>query len=142
MTATNGHCATANGVCLCGAVRFLVRGALRPIVFCHCGQCRRVHGHYAAYTAAPRESIELGDQAALKWFDSSPHARRGFCGICGSSLFWVPANASYWGITVGALDPALEFECLRHVYVADKASYYDIHDDLPQLPGSQRAVDA
>jgi hypothetical protein len=39
---------TAAGGCLCGAVRYEVRGPLRPVVNCHCGQCRKSHGHYGA----------------------------------------------------------------------------------------------
>ena len=60
--------------------------------------------------------------------------------MCGSSLFWVPVDESYWGIAVGALDPSCDLERSSHIFVADKASYYDILDDLPQFPGSQRGL--
>ncbi len=141
MTVPDAQIEISNGACLCGAVRFSIRGALRPIVFCHCGQCRRVQGQFAANTAAPRESIELSHDVALKWFDSSSHARRGFCGICGSTLFWVAADETYWAIAAGALDASSDLTPLHHVFAADKARYYDILDDLPQLPGSQREAD-
>ena len=52
----------------------------------------------------------------------------------------MPADESYWGIAVGALDPSGDLEASRHIFVADKASYYDILDDLPQFPGSQRGL--
>ncbi len=35
---------------MCGAVRYALSGPLRGVVSCHCSQCRRTHGHYAAYT--------------------------------------------------------------------------------------------
>ena len=38
------------GGCLCGRVRYTVRGPLRGILLCHCGQCRRWHGHLGAYS--------------------------------------------------------------------------------------------
>jgi len=50
--------AAANEMCarradaLCGAVRYEVRGPLRPVVACHCTQCRRMTGHFLAATAA------------------------------------------------------------------------------------------
>ena len=39
------------GSCLCGAVRYIVRGELRHVVGCHCGQCRKTSGHYVAATS-------------------------------------------------------------------------------------------
>ena len=43
------------GGCLCGAVRYRVAGPLRDVVACHCAQCRRSSGHFAAATAARYE---------------------------------------------------------------------------------------
>ena len=48
---------TATGSCLCGAVRYEVRGPLRQVVNCHCGQCRKFHGHYGAYSSAAAKDI-------------------------------------------------------------------------------------
>jgi hypothetical protein len=42
------HQIRATGGCLCGAVRYEVRGPLRPVVYCHCTQCRRTSGHFSA----------------------------------------------------------------------------------------------
>ena len=73
---------------LCGAVKYEVRGELRPVWNCHCGQCRKFHGHFGAYTNAKNKDITIVGRTNLKWFVSSKLARRGFCGKCGSSLFW------------------------------------------------------
>ncbi|MDX1607168.1 MAG: GFA family protein, partial [Candidatus Competibacterales bacterium] len=78
---------TFTGGCLCGAVRYRARGPLRPVIACHCRQCRRSSGHYVAATAALREALDLEDASgALRWYRSSTQARRGFCAQCGSSL--------------------------------------------------------
>ncbi|HSA81109.1 MAG TPA: GFA family protein, partial [Geminicoccaceae bacterium] len=93
-----------SGGCLCGAVRYRARGALRPALYCHCGQCRRTHGHFAAYTAVPAEALELDEQHGLSWFRSSPAAERGFCRECGASLFWRRIGGDVVGIAAGSLE--------------------------------------
>jgi hypothetical protein len=121
-----------SGGCLCGAVRYRVRGTLRPIVYCHCGQCRRTHGHFAAYTSAPMDALELVERRGLAWFRSSAEAERGFCRECGASLFWRWVGGADCGIAVGSLDDAARLEAAAHIFVADKAPYYEITDGLPQ----------
>ncbi len=42
--------AQATGGCLCGGVRYEVRGNLRQVWGCHCSQCRRTSGNFVAAT--------------------------------------------------------------------------------------------
>ena len=128
------------GGCLCGAVRFAVTAPLREVVYCHCGQCRRFHGHVAAYTAVSREHLHVTDAAELAWYASSPGTTRGFCRICGSSLFWRRGTASYTAIAAGTIDAPSGLRAVRHIFVRDKGDYYDIADGLAQLPGSMNDI--
>lgn len=75
------------GGCLCGAVRYVARGPLRDVVFCHCSQCRKQTGLYFAATAVDKTGFTLTAEAGLKWYAASDFALRGFCGSCGSVLF-------------------------------------------------------
>jgi hypothetical protein len=102
------------GGCLCGGVRYRVRGELRGILACHCSQCRRTSGHYAAMTSAPSANIELTAADSLVWYKSSDTADRGFCGRCG-----------------GTLDTPTGLAVQEHIFVADKSDYYTIDDGLP-----------
>lgn len=46
--------------------------------------------------AARRDDVVLVQAGGLRWIDSPASdagARRGFCGECGSSLFWDPPGA-------------------------------------------------
>ncbi len=129
----------ATGGCLCGAVRFEVHGSLRGVVNCHCGQCQRGHGHHGAYSAAARADLRLTEDGGLKWYASSATARRGFCGVCGSSLLWEPAGEDYTAIAAGSLDQPSGLVTVGHVFTADHADYYTIDDDLGQWPGSMAA---
>jgi hypothetical protein len=121
------------GGCLCGAVRYRVAGPLRDVVACHCGQCRRTSGHHAAATAARREDLQI--EGLVAWYESSPGVRRGFCPVCGSNLFWDPADDPRVSIFAGTLDLPTGLRLRGHIFAADKSDYYLIADGLPQAAG-------
>jgi len=127
--------APARGRCQCGAVEYEVRGALRPVVYCHCRMCRRSSGHFVAATACAREHLTLRVDRGLRWYASSDWARRGFCAHCGSNLFWEPLGGSYVSIMAGTLDGASGLKAEGHIFVADAGDYYAITDGLPQSAG-------
>lgn len=122
------------GGCLCGAVRFEIHGQPRPPVACHCSQCRRTSGHYGAFTAVPLGELKLLDERGLKWFRSSETAERGFCGECGSSLFWKRDGAGRLSVAAGALDQPTGLALAGHIFVASKGDYYALGDGLPSFP--------
>ena len=78
----------ADGGCLCGGVRYRVGGDLRDALACHCTKCRKTTGHYAVFGACRNEDLAFECAESLAWYESSPGVRRGFCGKCGSTLFW------------------------------------------------------
>jgi hypothetical protein len=134
MTADRDEAPRATGGCLCGAVRYEVHGPLRPVVNCHCGQCRKVHGNVAAYTAAARADLVLTEARGLKWYQSSDSARRGFCGGCGASLFWEPAGQDRISIAAGGLDAPSRLATVSNIFTAHKGDYYEIADGLDSSP--------
>jgi hypothetical protein len=125
----------ATGRCLCGGVCFSVRGQLRAVILCHCSQCRRTHGHVAAYTSAARGDVAFHADSTLQWYDSSTRARRGFCTKCGASLFWEPAGESRLAIAAGCLDTPTGLTSERHIFVDEASDYYRLTDDLPRHGG-------
>lgn len=124
------------GRCLCGAVRFEVRGPLRDVLTCHCVECRRWAGGPWSATAARREDLALLDESSLRWVaspESDSHARRGFCAECGSSLFWDAPAARSVSISAGCLDEPTGLVVRAHVYVSDVPDWYALPDDgLPR----------
>ncbi|HKD54857.1 MAG TPA: GFA family protein [Steroidobacteraceae bacterium] len=124
--------AVHTGGCLCGAVRYEAQGALRPIVMCHCSQCRRTSGHFLAATAARHADFRLVSQGELHWYASSAEGRRGFCARCGSTLFWQGTGRDYVSIAAGTLDDTRGLEVAWHIFVDDKGAYYEIDDRAPQ----------
>jgi len=126
----------ATGGCLCGGVRFEIHDQLMGVMNCHCRKCRRFHGHVGAYTATDRENLVMVRSDTLKWFrsttDETPNVHRGFCGNCGSSLFWDPRGKPRISIAAGAIDTPTGLATTGHVWVSQKGDYYEISDDLIQ----------
>lgn len=122
--ATEPHRAT--GSCLCGAVRYRVRGALQDVVICHCLFCRRMNTHVGAYAACAVSDLELVSSRTLRWYRSSPGARRGFCSKCGSALFWERTAATRISISAGSLNPPTGLEIKEQIFLAQKGDYYDL----------------
>jgi len=131
---------TARGRCLCGAVRYELRGPLRPVVACHCEMCRRTSGHHVAATAVRREGFVLLEDRGLRWFASSESARRGFCQVCGSNLFWAPNDGSRVSIMAGTLDKPTGLAIVAHIFAGDAGDYYRIADGLPQRTDGDHGV--
>lgn len=128
---------TVQGRCLCGAVRFELTPPLRSVIVCHCRQCARWTGYAVAATAVEVDRFRLLSGAdQLKWFSSSAHAERGFCATCGSSLFWKPHDGSRLSVLAGVLDPPTGLRISAHIFVADKADFYDIDDKAPRFSAS------
>jgi hypothetical protein len=131
-----------SGGCLCGAVRFRATGSLRGVIYCHCSQCRKQSGHYVAATQAADAEFEIEGADNLTWYAASPEARRGFCSICGSLLFWKDSRLDRISIMAGAFEAPTGLAGQGHIFVADKGDYYTIDDGLPQFSdgGSVPAV--
>ncbi|HEY7630589.1 MAG TPA: GFA family protein [Thermoleophilaceae bacterium] len=130
----------ATGRCLCGAVKYEVRGELRDVLLCHCEECRRWHGHVSASAACARDELVLVEERGLRWFDSpesETSARRGFCAECGSSLFWDAPGFDSISIAAGTLDSTQGLRTVSHWFVSQAGDYYDLPDD--GLPRHERS---
>ena len=113
-----------HGSCLCGAVEFQADPPLRPVIACHCTQCRKTSGHYWAATSVPLARFHLIRSHGLRWFQSSAQARRGFCGTCGASLFWQPEAEDRISVAAGALDGETGLSIESHWHLPDAGDYY------------------
>ena len=117
---------------MCGAVRFTVSAELKPPDACHCLQCRKFSGHYFVSTDVPRHAVEITGADKLTWYPSSERVRRGFCSVCGCSLFFDPPAKDWIGVAMGAIDGPSGTSTELHIFVDEKGDYYAIRDGLPQ----------
>ncbi len=129
------------GGCLCGAVRYRVNGELDDPHLCHCDMCQKQSGHCVAGAGAQRKELEVTGEDNVTWYKSSSFARRGFCRVCGSKLFW-DDGGEFVGLNMGSLDQPTGLKLDRHIFVEDKPDYYEIEDKLPQFVGLDESREA
>jgi hypothetical protein len=135
------------GSCLCGGIKFEIAGPLSTPLNCHCSQCRKQHG--AAFRSRVRVLAKdfrfLQGEHLLKFYESPRGYLRGFCGGCGSPILnrngpnWkppaeFPAGPDQYGIPLAVLDDPTPVRPALHCFVASKAPWFEITDDLPQYP--------
>ncbi len=120
--------------CLCGRVSWLIDAPLELMSHCHCSRCRKSHGTpFATYVAGPADRFRLsGAEHVVRW-PSSGGFSRSFCAQCGSV---VPSEAAFEGRVFTpagnlAADPGVR--PIAHIFVASKAPWHEIRDDLAQF---------
>ena len=93
--------AVRTGSCLCGDVRYTVRGEPVHVGRCHCTDCRKESGSaFTIYGQWPVDALELTGEIAT-------YEGRGFCPRCGSRVLDPPAPGDdLVEIRIGTLDDA------------------------------------
>jgi hypothetical protein len=129
------------GGCLCGAVRY--RATAQPVrgVICHCSMCRRHSGAPAlAFVHFPAAAFTWLT-AEPHWYPSSPHAKRGFCAACGSTVAMrEEVLRDRVQICVGSLDDPNSVRIDDHVWTQERIAWFDVRDELPRFAQSSTAV--
>ncbi|MFT5115160.1 MAG: hypothetical protein ACI8P9_004504 [Parasphingorhabdus sp.] len=124
---------THAGGCLCGAIRYEIKGAPEWSSHCHCRSCQKATG--AAFTTwagtdSKNFSVTNGEIAIC---NTSAGVERGFCSKCGTSLTYV-AEAG-WPGQVGILAPTLDqpevVSPAIHIYTDHQLPWVKLNDGLP-----------
>lgn len=118
------------GACLCGQIRFETGADPQGASMCHCSQCRRQSGGIWSSAYVADEDLKIAGD--VTWFQASPAAKRGFCGTCGSFLFWKALDEDTTSFALGAVKSPTGLKLGKHIFVSDKGDYYQITDGLPQ----------
>ena len=119
--------------CLCGGIKIKVKGKLRHIINCHCSQCMKTHGNYAAYTACPENNITFIKKRTLKWYNSSKIAKRGFCSNCGASMFYKLFNSNNISIAAGMLNNPTKLKTHFNIFTKKKLDFYKLDLRIPKF---------
>ncbi len=111
------------GSCLCGAVGVMAKNISNNVGACHCGMCRK-------WCGGPLMAVNCGAEVSFKGeenitvYDSSYWAERGFCGKCGSHLFYRLKQTGQHIIPAGVFDDQDSFIFDNQVFIDKKPSFY------------------
>ena len=127
------------GSCLCGGIGFEATGAPTRMMNCHCSRCRlgRAAAH-ASNVFYKLDQFRWIRGASLVTEHKIPDARFhtvAFCSRCGAK---VPRRSLERGVVIvpaGSLDTDPGMRAQAHIFVADKAPWFDITGPVPQFPG-------
>ena len=122
-----------SGKCLCGAVHYCVDDDFDYAMNCHCSNCRRATGSaFKSFAGIKKDRLKItgGEENILKYGDDVGHDIH--CKSCGSLLYSVVRGGEYAHVTMGTLVDAPSIRPEMHIYVASKAPWHEITDDLPQ----------
>lgn len=125
-----------SGSCLCGAVRYEIRGDIGPGFYCHCLRCRKAGGSAFASNAvvAAEDFVVVEGEAALKTYTGASGLHRVFCSHCGSPIISRREGVPQVRVRLGTLDTSLAQGPQAHIYVDSKADWWQIADDLARYP--------
>lgn len=126
------------GSCLCGSVRFEIKGEIRNIVFCHCSQCRRVQGSAFATNGIvmAEDFVFLSGEEVLTTYEDPPGHKKLFCSQCGSPIMSKRDSApDQVRVRLGTIVSDIKERPGAHIFATSKANWDEITDDLPQYDG-------
>ena len=119
------------GSCLCGEVSYQYSGSLRQFIMCHCNQCKRASGTaFTSNVIANSEGIKWEGKDLIREFESSPGKFRGFCQLCGSSMYSRRTNLpTQVRLRVGTMSSfPYNLKPIAHIFCSDIASWETIPD--------------
>lgn len=114
------------GSCLCTGVAYRADGPVEDASHCYCTICRKQHAAAAgSYANVPSAGFAIERGASLVTeYASSEQVRRGFCRVCGSTLYSRNLREpDIISVTLGTLDPGYDAPVEREIYTDTKPGW-------------------
>lgn len=134
---------TLTGGCLCGKVRYEVDPPTLFFAHCHCDYCRRAHGAaFVTWVGAAESRFRLtAGEDRLRWHASSALSRRGFCGDCGTTLFFVSTLCpGEIHVTRASFDGPVDRAPQLHCFWDQHVDWAPVGDDLPRFDSTHEGL--
>ncbi|WMS85671.1 GFA family protein [Pleionea litopenaei] len=124
------------GHCLCGAVTVSVQQVDTKVGACHCSMCRRWGGGPLLAVDCHTE-VEFSGEQHVKSFASSEWAERGFCGQCGTHLFYKLLQTGQFIMPVGLFNNIANLEFDHQIFIDEKPTYYEFANQTKNMTGEE-----
>lgn len=132
---------TRTGSCLCGAVTYEIENAPTTVGACHCSMCRKWSGGIYLAVHLTKDQVRFHGEEHIECYKSSDWAERGFCRICGSSLFYrVTAPGPNQGdlhLGFGTLDDQSGMTLTEEIFIDRKPDAYSFAQDTAKMTEAQ-----
>lgn len=126
------------GGCQCGAVRYALYREPQSADICHCRMCQRAVGNLFMAAASLKRSDFAWTRGEPATYRSSSVAERGFCGRCGTPLFFRYLDEDRIAITTGSLDEPARARPTGQLGIESRMPWFD---QLAGLPGTRTDED-
>jgi hypothetical protein len=126
-----------SGSCLCGTVRFTVKGDFDAFFLCSCRYCQKDTGSAHASNLFSRTAEldwESGSEAMTCFTLPGTRHSRSFCSLCGSALPGVQGDGLLV-VPAGCLDTEISISPTARIFSASQASWSVGLEDLPEFQG-------
>ncbi len=134
----------SSGQCLCGEVKYTIKGEPAWMAQCHCKDCQRASGTgHASLAFFKEEQLEIEGEVVSFGVeaDSGNTNVRHFCPKCGSRLFSTNSGRpGMKGVAIGCVDDHAWFKPGAVVYCKDRPDWdltsTEVHnfDAMPPAP--------
>jgi hypothetical protein len=129
------------GQCMCGAVKFTLRDVKTEFGACHCEMCQRWAGSALLAITVPPETVTFDGGENVQTFQSSEWAERGWCGKCGSGMWYRVTSPGPYGGTyhmpIGLLDDASGMTLTSEIFVDVKSPAFSYAGDTKKMTGAE-----
>lgn len=129
------------GQCLCGAVKFTLRDVKTEFGGCHCKMCQRWSGSAFLSITVPPDTVTFEGLDAVATFQSSDWAERGWCGKCGSGLWYrytAPgAHQGVYQMPIGLLDDTDGMTLNTEIFVDVKSPAFSYANATNKMTGAE-----
>lgn len=123
------------GSCLCGTVKFAVKGEFDSFYLCHCQHCQKDTGSAHAanlFSNSAKLVWQSGADAVTSYTLPGTRHNKSFCKLCGSAL---PSTqmADVLVVPAGCLDTEVNMLPTAHIFLSSKAAWDEGLGEVPKF---------